>query len=79
MKCDSPLYAVNMFYYHWLIKKLFGPMTGQNRARWEFQAEIEEKRRQNQEDAMELLKETDARTLPRKPRPCGNAQSNRNG
>ena len=30
---DSPLHAVNMFYYHWLIKKLFWPMAGQNTAR----------------------------------------------
>ena len=33
--CDSPLYAVNMFYYHWLVKKLFWPMAGQNRGRQE--------------------------------------------
>ena len=25
---DSPLYAVNMFYYYWLIKKLLQPMVG---------------------------------------------------
>ena len=29
MMWDSPLYAMNMFYYHWLIKKLLGPITGQ--------------------------------------------------
>ena len=49
---DSPLYAVNVFYYHWLIKKLLGLMTVQTRARWEFQAEKDEKRRQSQRDAM---------------------------
>ena len=38
---DSPPYAVNMFYYHWLIKKLLWPMARQNIARWEIQAEIE--------------------------------------
>ena len=27
MRWDSPLYAINMFYYHWLIKKLLWPMT----------------------------------------------------
>ena len=32
---DSPLYAVNMFYYHWIIKKLLQPMAGQNIARLE--------------------------------------------
>ena len=46
-----PLDAVNMFYYHWLIKKHLWPMTGQNIARWEIQAEIEEERRQRQGDA----------------------------
>ena len=24
---DSPLYSMNMFYYHWLLKKLFWPMA----------------------------------------------------
>ena len=28
MMWDCPFYAVNMFYYHWLIKKLFWPMAG---------------------------------------------------
>ena len=32
---DAPLYAVNMFYYNWLIKKLLWPMAGQNTARLE--------------------------------------------
>lgn len=27
---NAPLYAVNMSDYHWLIKKLFLPMAGQN-------------------------------------------------
>ena len=31
----SPLYALNMVYYHWLIKKFLRPMAGQNRARQE--------------------------------------------
>lgn len=57
---DSPLLAVNVFCYHWLIKKLLGPMTVQNRARWEFIAEIEEKRRRSQGDVIQLLKEKDA-------------------
>ena len=30
-----PLYAVNMFYYYWLIKKLLWPIAGQNIARIE--------------------------------------------
>ena len=42
--------AVNMFYYHWLIKKLLWPMAGQNIARQEIHAEIEEKRRWSQRD-----------------------------
>lgn len=25
---DSPLNAVNMYHYHWLIKKLFQPIAG---------------------------------------------------
>ena len=40
-----PTYAVNMLYYHWSIKKLLWSMAGQNTARWEIQAEIEEERR----------------------------------
>ena len=52
MMWDCPLYAVNMFYCHWLIKKLFWPMAGQNIARQKIQAEIEEKRRWSQGDAM---------------------------
>ena len=36
---DSPLYAVNMFYYHWLIKKLIVPVKGQNIARLESRRE----------------------------------------
>ena len=28
---DAPLYAVNMSYYHWLIKKLVWPIARQNR------------------------------------------------
>ena len=27
---DSRLYAVNMYNYHWLIKKLLWPVEGQN-------------------------------------------------
>lgn len=42
---DVPLYAVNTFYYHWLIEKLLWSMTGQNIARQEIQAEIEEEGR----------------------------------
>ena len=38
---DSPLYAVSMFYYHWLIKKLLRPMAGQNRTRQENQTKIQ--------------------------------------
>ena len=38
---DFPLYAENIFYHHWLIKKLLWPMAGQNRAKWEIPKEIE--------------------------------------
>lgn len=31
---DSSLYALNMLYYHCLIKKLFCPVEGQNKARF---------------------------------------------
>ena len=49
---DSSLYAINTFYDHCLVKKLFCPMVGQNRARREIQAEIEEEGRRSQGDAM---------------------------
>ena len=39
----------------------FGPMTAQNRARWEFQAETEERRKWSQGDIMQVPKETDVR------------------
>ncbi|CAO2611360.1 hypothetical protein LEMLEM_LOCUS15112 [Lemmus lemmus] len=42
---DFPLYAMNMFYYYWLIKKLFGPMAWPNIARLE---EIYRESRQSQ-------------------------------
>lgn len=35
MTWDSPLHAVNMFYYRLLIKKLLWLVAGQNRARQE--------------------------------------------
>ena len=34
------LYAVNMFYYHWLINKLLWPITGQNKTWREIRTEI---------------------------------------
>ena len=34
---DAPLYAVNIFYYHWLIKKLLWSVARQNIVRWEIQ------------------------------------------
>ena len=37
---DALLYAVNVSYYHWLIKKLIWPIARQNRARQEIQTEI---------------------------------------
>ena len=37
----APLYAVNMFCYHLVIKKLICPIARQNRIRWEIQAKIE--------------------------------------
>ena len=47
-----PLYAMMMFYYHWLIKKLLWAYGFTEENKWKLQAEIEEKRRQNQGDAM---------------------------
>ena len=44
MMWDSPLYAMNMFYYHWLIKKMLWPMAGQNIARQESQTETGKKK-----------------------------------
>ena len=60
---DSPLCAMNMFYYHLLIKNLLWPMAGQNIARLEIQVDIEEERRRSQRDTMELSKKKDARAL----------------
>lgn len=34
------LYAVNMFCYRWLIKKLLWPIAGQNKTWWEIRTEI---------------------------------------
>ena len=68
MMWDSPLYSVNMFYYHWLIKKLL----------WAVKSDIYRESRQNQGDDMHLPKETDAITLSGKPQPCGNTQNNIN-
>lgn len=48
---DVPLYAVNVFYYHWLIEKLLWSMAGKNIARQEIQEEMEEERRQSHGDA----------------------------
>ena len=39
----SPLYAVNVFYYHWLTKKLLWPMVEQNIGRWENYTECRDK------------------------------------
>ena len=49
---DFPLYAVNVFYYHWSIKKLLWTIAGQNIARQEIQAEIDEEGRLRQGDAL---------------------------
>lgn len=38
---DSRLHVVNLFYYSWLIKKLYWPMAWQNITRWDIQAERE--------------------------------------
>ena len=40
---NAPLYAMNVFYYHWLRKKLFWPMAEQNIAKQEIQVETEKK------------------------------------
>ena len=55
MTWDAPLYAVNMFYYHWLMKNLLWPMIGQNIAGWEIQAERQGEKRQGQGDASSHL------------------------
>ena len=67
---DSPLYAVNMFCFYWLIKKLLWPMAGQNVARWEIQTEIQEERRGSQEDVRscwnnKMYQRTGSATKPR--------------
>ena len=38
---DVCLYALNMFFYHWLIKKLIWLIAKQNRAMQEIQEEIQ--------------------------------------
>ena len=37
------MYAVNMLYYHWLIKNLLWSMTGQSIGRWGKETECREK------------------------------------
>ena len=49
---NPPLYAVNMFYYHRLMKKLLWPLAEQSIARQEIKADIEEERRLSQADIM---------------------------
>ena len=52
-------------------------MAAQNLKRWECQAEIEEKRRLSQGDAMQPLMETDAGwNLTIRPQTCGDTQIN---
>ena len=51
-------------------------MEGQNISRLE---EVYIKSRWNQREAIYLLKETDAGTMPGKPQPHGDIQINRNG
>ena len=79
MMWDVCPYALNMFHYHWLIKKLILPMAKQNRARQEIQEEIQGEQRQSQGDVIQLSKERHARAPPVSHRPCGNTQMNRNG
>ena len=64
MMWDSPLYAVNIFYYHWLITKLFQPMASQNIGRLE---EIYKESRWSQGNAMWLLKEPECQNLTIRP------------
>ena len=43
MMWDAPLYDVNMFYYHWLVRNLLYPMAWKNIVRWKSQTEYWEK------------------------------------
>ena len=52
MILDFPLYIVNMFYFHELLKKLLCSCGMMHYSNEEIQAEIEEKRRQSQRNAM---------------------------
>ena len=42
---DALLYAVNMFYHHWLIKKLLWPMAELKKARQEIKKKVQGERK----------------------------------
>lgn len=46
----SALYAMNIFFYHWLVKKLRQPVAEQNKIRWEIWRERDREKRQSQRD-----------------------------
>ena len=67
---DSPLYAVNMFYYHCLINKLF----------WAYGRAEKSKTAISSRDGREKkVKSGRFQILTKKPHPHAEAQINRNG
>ena len=56
-----PSYAVNMFYYHWLIKKLIWSRVSQNRARREIQAKIQGRKKAESGRCQQPVEKQDVR------------------
>ena len=77
MMWDSPLYTMNMFYYHWLIKKLLWPIAGQYIARLQ---EIYIERELAESEKHHVAAEGNKHPiLSSKPQPHADTQNNRNG
>ena len=75
---DSPLYSMNMLYYHCLIKKMIWPVAGHNRQgklNW-----MQGERGQSKRDAVYVAAEGERhQNLIGRPQPHGDKQINRNG
>ena len=73
---EAPLYAVNMFYSHWLIKKHILPRVRKNIARKEVQTE---RRKVESRRCHVATGGVRCQSISDKSQPCGNTQINRNG
>ena len=77
---DSLLYAVNMFYYHWLIKKLIWPIAGQNITKqgWE-RTKLKARRKKAESGRCHFAAKGErCQNITSKPQPCGDTKINRN-